>query len=73
MAKLELEVGTDVLLLETGDALLLEYTAGAAGWANIKNMRVGTGSITATDLSHIWFGTTSIAVADIAEFGGVAV
>ena len=24
MAKLELEVGTDVLLLETGDALLLE-------------------------------------------------
>jgi len=25
MARLELEVGTDVLLLETGDALLLEF------------------------------------------------
>lgn len=25
MPRLELEVGTDVLLLETGDALLLEY------------------------------------------------
>ncbi len=26
MARLELEIGTDVLLLETGDALLLELT-----------------------------------------------
>jgi len=45
----------------------------AEGWTNIKNIRVGTGSITATDLSHIWFGTTPVAVADVAEFGGVAV
>jgi len=45
----------------------------AEGWANIKYIRAGTGSILATDLSHIWFGTTPVAVADIAEFGGVAV
>jgi len=47
--------------------------SGPAGWTNIKNIRVGTGSITATDLSHIWFGTTAVAVEDVAEFGGVAV
>jgi len=57
----------------SGCKLHIEYEAGAEGWANIKNIRVGTGSITATDLSHIWFGTTSVAVADVAEFGGVAV
>ena len=43
------------------------------GWANIKNLRMGTGTILATDLSSIWFGTTEVAVADIAEIGGVAV
>jgi len=32
MAKLELESGTDVLLLESGDALLLEEAAVAAGY-----------------------------------------
>ena len=49
-------------------------TAGGGGWANIKNMRMGTGSITATDLASIWFGTTEVAVADIAELPvGVAV
>ncbi len=32
MVRLELEVGTDVLLLETGDALLLEV---ASAWENI--------------------------------------
>jgi hypothetical protein len=51
-----------------------DYTPAAGGWSNIKNVRAGTGSITATDLSHIWFGTTAVAVADIAEIPtGVAV
>jgi hypothetical protein len=49
------------------------YTPAAGGWTNIKNIRAGTGSITATDLSHIWFGTTAVAVADIADINGVAV
>jgi hypothetical protein len=49
----------------------VDYTP---GWANIKNIRAGTGSITATDLASIWFGTTEVAVADIAEIPvGVAV
>jgi len=49
-------------------------TETAGGWANIKNIRAGTGTITATDLSSIWFGTTEVAVADIAEIPvGVAV
>jgi hypothetical protein len=58
------------------DRLISLYATGtetASGWANIKNIRAGTGVITATDLSHIWFGTTAVAVADIAEFNGVAV
>jgi hypothetical protein len=42
-------------------------TTTVTGWANIKNIRAGTGSITATDLASIWFGTTEVAVADIAE------
>jgi hypothetical protein len=51
----------------------VDYTE-VTGWANIKNIRAGTGSITATDLSHVWFGTSSVAVADIAEIPtGVAV
>jgi hypothetical protein len=49
----------------------VDYTP--AGWANIKNIRAGTGSIATADLSSIWFGTTEVAVADIAEFNGVAV
>ena len=44
----------------------LEFVA-AGGWANIKNIRAGTGSITATDVASIWFGTGEVAVADIAE------
>lgn len=57
MARLELEVGTDVLLLETGDALLLEglfalVGTGAitiAGILNRKTLRaIGAGSITTT-------------------------
>jgi hypothetical protein len=43
------------------------------GWANIKNIRAGTGTILATDLASIWFGTTEVAVADIAELCGVLV
>lgn len=41
MEKLELEVGTDVLLLEDGDALLLEgvYTYGAQ--SNTADTRLG--------------------------------
>jgi hypothetical protein len=42
-------------------------------WANIKNIRMGTGSVSPADLEKIWFGTTEVAVADIAEFNGVAV
>ena len=54
--------------------VFVAYHAAAAGWANIKNIRAGTGVITATDLSDIWFGTTPVAVADIAEIPvGVAV
>ena len=49
-------------------------TEAGGGWANIKNSRAGTGTILATDLSSIWFGTTEVAVADIAEIPvGVAV
>jgi hypothetical protein len=52
----------------------IEVTYGlVAGWANIKNIRAGTGSITATDLSHVWFGTTAVAVADFDTFNGVTV
>ena len=49
------------------------YTPTAGGWANIANMRMGTGSVTATDIANIRMGTGSIAVADIAKIGGVAV
>lgn len=54
MARLELEVGTDVLLLETGDALLLEglmqaVGAGAIAIAGVLNRKtskaIGAGSI----------------------------
>ncbi len=49
-------------------------TTAAGGWANIKNIRAGTGVITATDLDSIWFGTSQVAVADVAEIPvGVAV
>ena len=51
----------------------LYATGEEAGWANIKNIRMGTGTVLATDISHIWFGTTAVAVADIAEINGVAV
>ena len=48
--------------------------AAPAGWANIKNIRAGTGTILATDLGSIWYGTSQVAVADIAEIPvGVAV
>jgi hypothetical protein len=51
--------------------LYVEYPG--AGWANIKNIRMGTGTILATDIANIRMGTGSIAVADISDFGGVAV
>lgn len=51
----------------------IHATGATAGWANIKNIRMGTGSILATDIAKIRMGTGSIAVADIAKFGGVAV
>jgi len=44
-----------------------------AGWANIKNVRMGTGTITATDIAHICMGTSKIDVADISDFNGIAV
>ena len=47
--------------------------AAPAGWANIKNIRAGTGTILATDLGSIWYGTGEALVADHAELGGVAV
>jgi hypothetical protein len=54
--------------------IYVTYTPAATGWANVKNIRMGTGTVLATDVSHIWMGTTAIAVADIAEFPvGVAV
>jgi hypothetical protein len=49
----------------------VDYTP--PGWANIKNIRMGTGSIIATDLSDIWYGTSSVPVADHAEINGVVV
>jgi len=51
----------------------VDHTGASPGWANIKNIRAGTGLITATDVESIWFGTSQIAVADIAEMNGVAV
>jgi hypothetical protein len=55
-------------------AIYATGTETPTGWANIKNIRMGTGVVLATDISHIWMGTTAIAVADIAEFPvGVAV
>ncbi len=51
--------------------LVIAYTI--AGWANIKNIPMGTGKILATDIANIRMGTGSIAVADISDFGGVAV
>lgn len=58
----------------TPDAIIMSvYAEGTTGWANIKNIRIGTGLIATADLASIWFGTTEVAVADIAELGGVAV
>ena len=39
MARLELEVGTDVLLLETGDALLLEHLSVSFISLNLRSGR----------------------------------
>jgi len=58
---------------DIGEAIIGDIAGAEEGWTNIKNIRVGTGSITATDLSHIWFGTTPVAVEDVAKFGGAAV
>ncbi len=57
----------------TCEQLNLVWSVAAGGWANIKNMRMGTGTVTATDLAHIRMGTGIIDVADIAKIGGVVV
>lgn len=61
MSKLELESGTDVLLLETGDALLLEWTLDtaarkrrmAAAFKPILKAPIPDGTISAADREHI--------------------
>jgi hypothetical protein len=51
----------------------VDFTTGTQGWANIKNVRMGTGVVIATDVAHICMGTGKIDVADISDFNGVAV
>jgi hypothetical protein len=72
-----LVVGNETNFATATTYIISIYATGTetpTGWANIKNIRMGTGTVLATDVSHIWMGTTSIAVADIAEFPvGVAV
>jgi len=50
----------------------VDYTA-PTGWANIKNIRAGTGSITATDVESIWFGTSQVLTSDFDQFNGATV
>jgi len=61
MARLELEVGTDVLLLETGDALLLE---GAMAWEKIlsDSMAIADSPVKVAEFSRSL--SDSVALAD---------
>jgi hypothetical protein len=35
------------------------------GWTNIKNIRMGTGTVASADIEKIWFGTTALLIADV--------
>lgn len=66
--------GGDVTWLDASGYYLSYSAYGTlAGWANIKNIRMGTGVVLATDVANIRMGSGSIAVADISDFNGVPV
>ena len=65
--------GTYSCTVHAGYGVSLYGIGATLGWANIKNIRMGTGVVLATDIANIRPGTGSIAVADAGKFDGVPV
>ena len=65
--------GLKTYTIATAVAISLYGIGSTPGWANINNVRMGTGVVLATDIAYICMGTGKIDVADISDFNGVAV